>query len=121
MTGPTEPNAPLLLKTLEHIENRPEEWNQAHWHCGTVACFAGHAAILDGGEWLRESPDFLLARADDPQRDVYAVGGVSAVHASDRAQRILGLTLEQSEDLFDGDSDLDDLRELVALIVESAS
>lgn len=45
-------NTPLLRKTLEHITEHPDEWNQGFWAvnmpCGTQYCLAGHAVLLSG-------------------------------------------------------------------------
>lgn len=106
MTTATGPNAPLLLQTLHHIENHPEELDQTRWHCGTTACYAGHAAILDGGEWHPQMSIAMVARDDDPPE--FLPGG--RIPVSVRARHILGLTGEQAGWLFDGANTLDDLR-----------
>jgi hypothetical protein len=41
-------NLKLIYDTLDHIDEHPEEWNQAMFACGTTACFAGHAMLLSG-------------------------------------------------------------------------
>lgn len=118
MTAELIPNVPLLLKTLNHIEHHPEEHDQEKWICGTTACFAGHAVLIDGGV---PAPDrngvFVKARDDDdPECVIQRLGGpVTAVR--DRAIRILGLTCRQAGDLFDGGNTLDDLRGQVAALV----
>lgn len=47
-----ERNIELLQKTMQHIKDHPEQHHQSTWiatsHCGTAACFAGHAALLSG-------------------------------------------------------------------------
>jgi hypothetical protein len=103
------PNAPLLLKTLHHIEAHPEEWNQEIWLCDTTACFAGRAALLDGAEPIGRVD--LLARPDDPQQHIYYFADdLRVVTVRDRARRILGLTKRQAGALFDSSNTLDDLR-----------
>lgn len=116
----TTPNVALLNQTLAHIEAHPEEWKQASWHCGTTACFAGHAAILDGGEWEDAHSDMLLARDDDPREFVYD-GNPAVIDIEDRARWILGLTNDQAAELFEGRNSLDDLREQVAKLTGSGS
>lgn len=38
----------LAYATLDRIRERPAEWDQTVWFCGTTACFAGTAArIMD--------------------------------------------------------------------------
>lgn len=112
------PNAPLLLATMTYIEEHPEEHDQAIWICGTVACFAGHAVLLDGGVPASEGDGALVeARDDDPPASVHQwrIGPVIPVRS--RAIRILGLTGDQATALFHGDNTLDDLRAEVARLV----
>lgn len=49
-----KPNAELAYRVLDHIDADPASWDQATWikrtDCGTVACFAGWAVQLAGGE-----------------------------------------------------------------------
>jgi len=121
MTGPT-PNVSLLRQTLAYIEAHPEEWNQTNWRCGSTACFAGHAAMLDGGQWEDEFSDDLLARDDDPEASVWkSQGGPPVISVERRARRILGLTGADAGDLFFGYNDLDDLRAWVDAITGGAS
>jgi hypothetical protein len=87
MTAPA-PNVDLLRRTLAYIEEHPQEWNQRAWRCGTTACFAGHAVILDGGRWADPAFDDLIARDDDPEEHQTEVGdGLKLVEVKDRAQR----------------------------------
>lgn len=48
-------NWPLLIKTVEHIIQHPETWDQRTWvsGCGTYACIAGWAAQLGGMKPVR--------------------------------------------------------------------
>lgn len=112
------PNAPLLLKTLEHIENHPEEWLQEEWRCGTTACYAGHAGLIDGGEWAPWNGTVaMLARDDDPQDRVTVLDGTAIIHIEHRAQHALGLTERQADRLFSGSNALNDLRAEVYRLV----
>lgn len=116
------PNVPLLRQTLGYIEEHPEEWKQEVYHCGTAACFAGHAALLDGGEWIDAESESLLARGDDPAmytRDLR--DGRRSVWVFHRAQRILGLTPGQAYALFDEENSLEALRKIVAELTGGAS
>lgn len=45
MTG--ERNDDLAYQVLDHIRDDPKSWNQAHYFCGTQACFAGWALHLN--------------------------------------------------------------------------
>lgn len=44
------PNVELLQRTMQYINDHPEQHNQERWVniCGTSACFAGWAAIFSG-------------------------------------------------------------------------
>lgn len=44
------PNVNLLNRTLTHIRQHPDSWDQGRWvnDCGTAFCFAGHAVNLSG-------------------------------------------------------------------------
>jgi len=96
-------NVPLMNKTMEHIRNHPDEWNQGTWvgdtACATTACFAGRALILAGRN-LAE-----VAR------------GLGFQYA---ATVELGLTFEQASQLFYGGNNLEDLELFVKLIIDGA-
>lgn len=117
-----KPNVELLRKTLKYIEDHPEEWRQESWHCGTKACFAGHAALLAGGTWAHEHGMCMLARDDDPHDHVWQTyDGTALVDVDDRAIRVLGVTEEQASRLFWYANSLDALRtEVVAIVGEDA-
>lgn len=103
------PNAPLLLKTLHHIEAFPQQWDQGVYRCGTAMCFAGTACDLDGGVWLEDDEDCLAPREDDDLGEV----GLGGIHAGNRARRILGLSNRQAAELFAASNSLNDLRRVV--------
>lgn len=120
MTGP---NVPLLTATMQHIETHPEEWNQHRWRCGTAACYAGRAVLLDGGTWDTDADSadpYLVARDTDPVVETWPSlngSGHRVIHVNDRARHILGLTNEQANNLFYSANTLDDLRAQVAAII----
>ena len=102
MFEPT-PNLPLLRKVLEHVDAHPDEWTQYTWgvqttrsSCGTAFCIAGHAATLAGMEpvW-KTSGDYV---AMDSVMD----GDGNTSYVGDAAQRLLGLTPTEGQELFDG-------------------
>lgn len=87
-----EPNVPLLLKTLHHVEALDRdglgEWNQFTWRkrvitnrytqekrliCGTVMCFAGWTAELSGVEWVTGPED---SRANLVYVDTFELEGL---------------------------------------------
>lgn len=127
----TTPNVPLLKRTLAHIKANPSGWNQDNWRCGTGMCFAGRAAILAGGTWYSPDPDergiyeglpvavLMLADGDDDPEDVAVLpNGTRVVHVRDRAQRILGLTYDDAEELFAASNMLWNLETIVATLPE---
>lgn len=108
-------NVPLLRKTLEHITEHPEEWEQGAWamrnSCGTACCLAGTAVVLAGHklQWEDcERGDYLdfanCVETDDPMlRDTDAVS-IPVV-----AQRELNLPDFASTRLFSANNSLADL------------
>ena len=113
-------NVDLLDRTLAYIEAHPDEHDQGTWRCGTAMCFAGHAAVLDGGVWAGPEHDELVAMREDPAevRRLSSIGEV--VHVEDRARRVLGLTGEEAYALFYRAATLDDVRAGVAAIRKRA-
>lgn len=130
-------NVPLLRKTMEKIEElsthrtatATEVWNQWHWNysflldgageeCGTTACYAGWATILHGGN-ADGSIVFLTQEDIDAHPDdfeEYQPG--ESIHIADYAKAILGLTAQESSDLFCGDNSKQDLRDKVNQLIE---
>lgn len=106
------PNAPLLRRTLEHIKANPQQHDQTVWRtttaCGTVACYAGWAAELAGGEWIGGG-DLLVAVPEDDGKEVF----FDAIDAAARAQRILGLTEDQADALFYSENNLERIERIV--------
>lgn len=116
------PNVKLLRETLAHIEAEPRKWYQPDWRCGTGMCFAGWAVTLAGGQWKHgpdeAGSDLLVVEPGDSEFD----RRVGSTMAMTRAQRLLGLTEDQADELFDGSNDLDNLRRIVeGLCAEEAS
>lgn len=105
-------NKELLLQTLAYIEEHPEEWRQGRWRCGSTACFAGHAALLAGAEWLHKKE---INQATDEK--VRAPDG-AVEWVNDYAKHVLGLTTDVAEALFHGNNTLSDLRRIVAGLVD---
>jgi hypothetical protein len=55
----------LAYQTLDYIREHPKEWDQGLYWCGTSACFAGRAIILDA-ENHREDSQYIRGRCSDP-------------------------------------------------------
>lgn len=109
-------NVPLLRKTLDWAYGQyqlaerglPSEWTQGDWilrssatECGTTCCIAGKIALEAG--W---KPTMPLLGGGEVQRD----GEVAFV--ADVAQRELGLTGGQAEELFAGANTIERLYRL---------
>jgi hypothetical protein len=85
----------LIERTMRHIQDEPESWNQIQWIgesiCGTTACFAGRALMLSGStafEVTRMTHEYDYAE--------------DAVMVRSEAGRRLGLTTDETRTLFQG-------------------
>jgi len=106
-------NAALAWRVLDHIDANPDQWDQEVWisrspGCGTAACFAGWACLLSG-----DQPEFDT-KFDSEADVVYANGDVALVQF--RAQKLLGVTASEQDDLFALNNTREDLGNLVAEI-----
>jgi hypothetical protein len=139
-TGHT-PNVPMMRKILDAIRNNPNSWEQRVWglkldgynpkeddslyfakeydpetdlvkesnsellsseaNCGTAYCIAGYATYFSDQEFkTRPGSPYL-----DRTKDGYSV--------ETYAQHELGLTVEEAQELFDGDNDWNDVKALM--------
>jgi hypothetical protein len=96
------PNLDLIDDVMDHIDTHPEEWDQERWFCGTAACFAGRAALMDGWEIVYGWGEI---RKNGERR-----------FAEGLAEDILGLSYDQSQRLFHPGNTLDDLHSMVKQI-----
>ena len=106
------PNVKLLRETLAYIEAHPEEWDQANWYCGTSACFAGRACLLNGHQLLPWSHNVQDYTSKFKTFKFYGTP-LERNHIASVARDILGLTESQALDLFMGGNTLDALRRIV--------
>lgn len=139
-------NVRLLKRTLTHVEQHPEEWDQASWRCRTGMCFAGHALTLKGAKWItgpaHEYSEMLVPtpaemRVTGPRKPAkngdapyytqgvvqffrYRGRWVAGTPAEVRAEAILGLTTHQAADLFRGSNTLQELQGQVESLVADA-
>lgn len=117
-------NAALLRSTLDYIKTHPEQWNQKTWHCGTTACFAGHAAILAGCRWGHlESSAVILTEALEtlvPSWRIEDFGSYRVTSAAAAATVALGLTESQANALFASYNTLESLEEIVEALIDGA-
>lgn len=129
-----KPNVDLLDLTLKTIQANPEQWRQASWRtagnqveidektgrmiqpvtCNTAFCFAGWAVQL-GSETTPMWNDRVWLWAE-PEDQTTAL----MVCARDRAQRLLGITEDQAEKLFESENRMHDIEHIVEEIKEDA-
>lgn len=111
----TELNRPLLLRTVAHIRENPDTWNQALYRAEDrghmIGCFATWACQLAGGIWY--GLICLEAEPADEPRHVYRSGGVGVIDVELRARRVLGLSHDQAADLFNPSNNLAYLEQAV--------
>jgi len=133
------PNIALLDLVLKTVETDQEHWDQTTWRtptkakasacgcivpkvlpveCDTAFCFAGWAVQLGSEQtpvWVSEGT--LLATEEEQNLP----GGCAIISASERAERLLGITTSQANDLFKAGNSLGTLKFLVSRIKESAA
>lgn len=113
-------NEALLLKVLDKIRFDPDSWYQEYWlgqtGCGTVACFAGWAAMLSGyqAHWYLKA-DVTAPQMSDRVLDPDDPTRVLDVPAL--AQKLLGLTVEERFALFAATNTFSDLEVLTKDII----
>jgi hypothetical protein len=106
-------DAAKLEATMTHIIDHPEEWNQAHWVCGSAACYAGRTLLNEGYE-VRWGETFAWAVPagvsfcfDDEEEyiEAYQLHGLQAerVPVSHKAAQFLEISTEDAEVLFSSD------------------
>lgn len=127
-----------LLSALDWAEREaraPEpEWDQGTWGkgvvqtegakrwapvCGTVGCFAGHVCLDEGDRFVIDVS--LFDRIEDGQevQVEHAKGTDGQVRQiANRAQALLGICSPRRHRLFDGDNDIEQVRGIVAEIIE---
>ena len=101
-------NKELLNKVMDHILANQEQWKQNSWatktECGTTYCFAGWAVVLSGYK-----PSFML----DYNETNYCIKNGISVPIELVAIEELGISSEESTQLFNGSSTLEELKDIV--------
>lgn len=115
MTG-TGIDVARLRKELEFVTSHPERWDQRRWAvrgptCGTVACLAG-TTVLHAELELTWARNVGLTRGR--RFDVEAAYTTDGRHVMAAACDLLGLTVAQTDRLFNPSNTLRDLWELAA-------
>lgn len=124
----TTPNADLLDLVLHTVTARAthgpdcigRDWDQSVWHtnvlaedgtrCGTAYCFAGWTVELsDRAQWIDPTDLMVVVELEDATKPLETTVPVAA-------RRLLGLTTEQANLLFDADNTLDQVAGHVAAI-----
>lgn len=105
-TAKREPNANLIA-TLKYIRREPKLFDMNNWGrktaCGTAACLAGTACIVNGDRplWeivgVEQSFDHVKARTTDHGYDYWAS---TPVEVQTRAAELLGLTEMEADYVF---------------------
>jgi hypothetical protein len=111
-------NKDLLQRTLQHIEENPEEWDQTDYRCASGMCFAGWAVTLHGDTWASEidaARDAWEVAVPEEERSLFPG---RFVYAPARAQQLLGLDSSTAKCLFDGGNDIETLRRIVGELCE---
>jgi hypothetical protein len=110
-------NIEKLRAVLAKIKADPKSWDQTKWICGTAACFAGHAVLMEGAtpgppeeSVLKYWPNSGTTRCETPS------GGLRQV--SELAKEILDLTSCQGDCLFEAENELIDLEKMVDALEE---
>lgn len=117
----------LADRVVEWLAANPDMHQQDRWRCRTGMCFAGATCELAGGRWLYDIddctiPDYefsLVGHLLHPEGDETTVLthrlqdkriDPRGVPAEWRARSLLGLDLEDADDLFASNNTLDDIR-----------
>lgn len=119
-------NIPLLVKTMEFIEQNPERHYQEYWNsnvldqetgCSTAFCFAGWAAIFSGAEVPNWSEVGMFWGVTADLRSVSVNKDSTATHIAHYAEQVLGLEPLDALDLFSPFQTKEGQREIVDRIV----
>lgn len=109
-------NNELMLDTLAAINTNPNMHDQAQWGainpCGTTMCFAGWAVTLAGWKlkYVKDSYSDVLTAACCTKDGI-------TLDIKDIAQIELGLTFDESQELFFSMGDATDIGKIVDKIV----
>lgn len=99
----------------------PSEWDQGVWvnttSCGTACCIAGKAVAVAGGAYEFErtdDEDYIETNGTDLVMTGFAImPNGRSTYIDEGAREFLGLNIEESRMLFEGDNSLEDIREVI--------
>jgi hypothetical protein len=133
----------VMTRALVKEERKQGRWYQRAWvedlvhdektgfktiTCGSTACVAGWAVVVDGGKFL-DDENVLAVDADadivEPSRYAYRRPDgtevvVRSVSIERRAQRLLGLEKHEAAALFDGENSYQDVKRLLKQYIKEA-
>lgn len=120
-----------LDAAMDYLRAHPEQHDQRYWGrqtpCGTTMCLAGTVAHLAGHEfyWENYGNDIkkagLCFRPAEDELSYTVIGGSSVAFIASLAQRELGITEAQANELFYKAETLEDLEHAVKDIANEQS
>lgn len=109
-----KPDIARLRRVLAKIDAEPETWDQSRFavktECGTACCIAGHIVLDSGGKL--DLPGYMVGQDSPFTDDGHSISRL--------AQTLVGITDKESNSLFDGDNDRDDIQRICEDIAERA-
>lgn len=105
-------NVELLQKTLDTIKANPQHWDQKNWHCGTSHCFAGFAELIANN---------LSIETSNEQVRALKLNGKLESNTGRYAEKLLGISDDDGDALFDAYNTLEVLEQMVAYLIEHGS
>jgi hypothetical protein len=91
----------------------PTEYLQINVKCGANMCLAGNVVAEEGDAFVVSQEIYGPGETADVDY-VIPKGSRTAMHVETRARELLGITYEEGNQLFDGDTDIELLRERAA-------
>lgn len=99
-----------LQAAMDHIEAHPDEWNQATWVCGTVACLAGHIVLQAGAQ-----PE---DREEGDEHGEYVTLSGARFNTFNLAVALTHITDAEAQQLFDAWNTMPELRQDTARLTQ---
>lgn len=97
-SSPSRPNTGLLMQTLRHLEDHPEEWNQDCWE----TCFAGHTVKQAGLETNTIRAEIRPGIVTEATISGVRMPDGRTVPIPQAARELLNISLAQAGELFQG-------------------
>jgi hypothetical protein len=113
------PNIDKLNAVLAKIKADPKSWDQSRWFCGTAACFAGHAMLLEDCKVTTPTAGFGSFGHDVGDSDRVEMPNGAVCNVSRAAEEILDLSEDQADALFYYDNELVDLERMIEALEDN--